>query len=110
MLSNFLFSPISELSGVGSKRESILNEHGILNYQDLLEYFPRRHLDRTSIATIKNLKKGINATLIGKVETFDEKYIRRGKLFQVIISDGTGYLTPNWFNGIRFIKKLFKDN
>jgi len=108
MSSNSLFVPISELSGVGSKRESILNDHGISNYLDLLDYFPRRHLDRTSITPIKKLKKGMNATLIGKVETFDEKFIRRGKLFQVIISDGTGYLTLTWFNGIRFIKKLFK--
>ena len=48
------------------------------------------------------------ATLIGQVETFGEKSVRRGKLFQVILSDGTGILTLTWFNGIRFMKKLFK--
>ena len=48
------------------------------------------------------------ATLIGQVETFGEKSVRRGKLFQVILSDGTGILTLTWFNGVRFMKKLFK--
>ena len=46
--------------------------------------------------------------LIGEVETFGEKSIHRGKLFQVIFSDKTGFLTLTWFNGVRFIKNLFK--
>ena len=108
MPANSPFAPISELSGVGSKRKSILNDHGISTIQDLLYYFPRRHLDRTSIIPIQKLKKGMIATLIGNVETFGEKSIRRGKLFQVILSDGTGFITLSWFNGVRFIKKLFK--
>ena len=103
-----LLTSISELSGVGSKRKSILNDHGISTLQDLLYYFPRRHLDRTSITPIRKLEKGMVATLIGQVETFGEKSVRRGKLFQVILSDGTGILTLTWFNGVRFMKKLFK--
>ena len=108
MPANSPFAPISELSGVGSKRKSILNDHGISTIQDLLYYLPRRHLDRTSIIPIQKLKKGMIATLIGNVQTFGEKSIRRGKLFQVILSDGTGFITLSWFNGVRFIKKLFK--
>ncbi len=103
-----LLTSISELSGVGSKRKLILNDHGISTLQDLLYYFPRRHLDRTSITPIRKLEKGMVATLIGQVETFGEKSVRRGKLFQVILSDGTGILTLTWFNGVRFMKKLFK--
>ena len=104
-----LLSSISELSGVGSKRKLILNDHGISTLQDLLYYFPRRHLDRTSITPIRKLEKGMVATLIGQVETFGEKSVRRGKLFQVILSDGTGILTLTWFNGVRLMKKLFHD-
>jgi RecG-like helicase len=42
------------------------------------------------------------------VETFGEKSIRRGRMFQVIVSDGSGLLTLNWFNGVRYVKRLFK--
>ena len=29
-------------------------------------------------------------------------------MFQIIASDGTGLLTLNWFNGVRYVKNLFK--
>ena len=103
-----LATPISELSGIGSRREKALNEHGLNTIHDLLYYFPRRHLDRTTIFPIRNFTKGDVVTLIGKVETFGEKSTRRGKIFQVIVSDGTGLLTLTWFNGVRYIKNLFK--
>ena len=103
-----LSSPISSLKGVGSRREKALNDHGLQTVYDLLYYFPRRHLDRTTISPIRNFTKGDTVTLIGKVETFGEKSTRRGKIFQVIVSDGTGLLTLTWFNGVRYIKNLFK--
>ena len=103
-----LATPISNLKGVGSRRETVLNDHGISTIHDLLYYFPRRHLDRTTISPIRNFTKGDVVTLIGKVETFGEKFTRRGKMFQVIVSDETGLLTLTWFNGVRYIKNLFK--
>ncbi len=103
-----LAAPISHVKGVGSQREPVLADHGITTVRDILYYFPRRHLDRTTISPIRNFTKGDVATLIGKVETFGEKSTRRGKIFQVIVSDGTGLLTLTWFNGIRYIKNLFK--
>ena len=93
---------------MGSHREKVLNNHGISTIHDLLYYFPRRHLDRTTISPIRNFTKGDVVTLIGTVETFGEKSTRRGKIFQVIVSDGTGLLTLTWFNGVRYIKNLFK--
>ena len=103
-----LATPISSLKGVGSRREQALNEHGIKTIHDLLYYFPRRHLDRTTISPIQNFTKGDLVTLVGKVETFGEKSTRRGKIFQVIVTDDTGLLTLTWFNGVRYIKNLFK--
>ena len=103
-----LATPISNLKGVGSRRETVLNDHGISTIHDLLYYFPRRHLDRSTISPIRNFTKGDVVTLIGKVETFGEKFTRRGKIFQVIVSDETGLLTLTWFNGVRYIKNLFK--
>ena len=103
-----LIDSISTIKGVGSQRTQIFNEFGIQCIKDILYYFPRRYLDRTTLSLIKELKKGDNVTLIAQIETFGAKRIRRGKMFQVIVSDGTGLLTLNWFNGVRYVKNQFK--
>ena len=96
------------MKGVGPRREKVFKELGIHCIKDILYYFPRRYLDRTILTPIRKLKKGETATLIVQVETFGEKRIRRGTMFQIIVSDGTGLLTLNWFNGVRYVKDLFR--
>ena len=103
-----LFSPVSIINGLGPAREKVLNEKGLFTLNDFLYYFPRKHLDRTSTNSINELSKGDSGTIIASVETFGEKPIRKGKIFQVIVSDGTGILTLSWFNGGRYIKKIMK--
>ena len=103
-----LFSPVSIIDGLGPVREKVLNDKGLFTLNDFLYYFPRKHLDRTSINSIDELSKGDSGTIIASVETFGEKPIRKGKIFQVIVSDGTGILTLSWFNGGRYIKKIMK--
>ena len=103
-----LFSPVSIINGLGPVREKVLNDKGLFTLNDFLYYFPRKHLDRTSINSINELSKGDSGTIIASVETFGEKPIRKGKIFQVIVSDGTGILTLSWFNGGRYIKKIMK--
>ena len=103
-----LFSPVSIINGLGPAREKVLNDKGLFTLNDFLYYFPRKHLDRTSINSINELSKGDSGTIIASVQTFGEKPIRKGKIFQVIVSDGTGILTLSWFNGGRYIKKMMK--
>ena len=99
---------ISVVLGVGPQRVKVLNGLGVENIKDMLYYFPRRYLDRTTLTRIRDLKKGDQVTLIAQVETLGERRIRRGRMFQIIASDGTGLLTLNWFNGVRYVKNLFK--
>ena len=103
-----LTSPVSTINGLGPARVKILNEKDIFTYSDVLYYFPRKHLDRTKTNSINKLVKGESVTIIASIETFGEKPIRRGKIFQVIVSDGTGLLTLSWFNGGKYIKKMIK--
>ncbi len=100
--------PIVVLDNIGSKRVSVFNQHGIYLIRDLLYYLPRRHLDRTSITRIKDLKKGYKSTLIVSVNSFGVRPIKRGKMFQVIVSDTSGSMTLIWFNSIKIIKNIFK--
>ena len=93
------------IKNVGPARAKVLSEIGLEDSEDLLYYFPRRHLDRTTVTAISLLKKGMITTIVGKVETCGERKTRKGKLFQAVLSDGTGLLTLLWFNGVPYIKK-----
>tara|TARA_Y100001934_G_C12380511_1_gene792107 strand:- start:4238 stop:6313 length:2076 start_codon:yes stop_codon:yes gene_type:complete len=103
-----LTDSVSIIKGVGPQREKVFNNLGVFFIRDILYYFPRRHLDRSIITPISKLKVGNNFTVIADLKTFGLKKIRRGNMFQAIVSDGTGLLTLNWFNGVRYIKNLFK--
>ncbi|MBU0528721.1 hypothetical protein KKF86_03070, partial [bacterium] len=103
-----LTTPIQFIKGVGPKRSEALSQAGIETVEDLLYYFPRRHLDRTSIIHCKDLKKDSVVTVVGIVKSCSMKTIRRGKLFQVLIEDNTGFLTLTWFNGIRYVQDSIK--
>jgi len=93
------------IKNVGPTRAKVLSEIGLECSEDLLYYFPRRHLDRTTVTAISLLKKDMVTTIVGKVETCGERKTRKGKLFQAVLSDGTGFLTLLWFNGVPYIKK-----
>jgi len=100
-----LSTSLQYIKNVGSARAKVLSEIGLEDSEDLLYYFPRRHLDRTTVTAISLLKKDMITTIVGKVEACGERKTRKGKLFQAVLSDGTGFLTILWFNGIPYIKK-----
>ena len=100
-----LSTSLQYIKNVGPARAKVLSEIGLEDSEDLLYYFPRRHLDRTTVTAISLLKKDMITTIVGKVEACGERKTRKGKLFQAVLSDGTGFLTILWFNGIPYIKK-----
>lgn len=103
-----LTDPISILKGVGEQRSDSFSQSGIDSIRDLLYTFPRRYLDRTNVTPIKHFQKNQTISLVARVESFGERPIRRGKLFQAIVTDGTGFLTLSWFNSIHFIRRKLK--
>ena len=103
-----LTDPISILEGVGEQRSVSFSQSGIDSIKDLLYTFPRRYLDRTNVTQIKHFQKNQTVSLVARIESFGEKPIRKGKLFQVLVTDGTGFLTLTWFNSIHFIKQKLK--
>jgi len=95
------------LKGIGPRRASVLAEIGVSSIEDLLEFFPRKYLDRTAIQSISNLQLNQQATVVGKVETLGFRKSRK-KIFYLIVSDETGILEVVWFNRAEYYKKLFK--
>ena len=103
-----LSTEIQFLKGVGPKRGSILNSVGIFDIKDLLRSFPRKYLDRTNIKQINEIQIGEQAVIIGKVLSFGTKRLRKGKYFQLNISDETGNLSCIWFNAVSWIIDKFQ--
>ena len=103
-----LSTSLQYIKNVGPARAKVLSEIGLEDSEDLLYYFPRRHLDRTTVTAISLLKKDMITTIVGKVDACGERKTRKGKLFQAVLSDGTGFLTLLWFNGVPYIKKSIK--
>ncbi|MFQ6613671.1 MAG: ATP-dependent DNA helicase RecG [Fidelibacterota bacterium] len=103
-----IHSGLQFLKGVGPARAQALSQAGIDTVEDLLYYFPRRHLDRTVVTPIQSLVAGETATVVGKIVACGEKPTRRRKLFQAILSDGTGQLNLVWFRGVDYMKRSMK--
>jgi ATP-dependent DNA helicase RecG len=99
-----LNTPTKYIKGIGPKRSDALGTAGIETVDDLLHYYPRRYLDRTTVKSIHDVKKGDEVTMIGTVEVCGERHTRKRKLFQAVLSDGTGMITLVWFNGVKYIK------
>ena len=93
-----LQTPIDYLKGVGSSRADLLRkELGIHTYQDLINLFPNRYLDRTRYYKINELQQN-NAEIqvIGKITGFKEVAQKRGKRLVATFQDETGTMELVW--------------
>ena len=67
---------------------------------DLLHHYPRRYIDRSSVASIGDLALGRPASVIGRVTSVQQRTTRnrRQQMVTVRISDGSGSLSLAFFN------------
>lgn len=90
---------------VTTPRLKALHAQGIRTDQDLLDFIPRRYLDRNSLATIGSLTgNGEETTVIGTVKDVRSD----GKRLEVYLADNTGELKCVWFRGTAYYSKLLK--
>ena len=104
-----LNSPLQYVKGVGPKKAEFLHTIGINSVKDILFYFPRSYLDRTTVTDIAKLTPDTYVTIIGRVKSHGMLYGRK-KRYEVILQDDTGAITLTWFHGLRYWEKLFKKN
>lgn len=111
-----LNTSVQYLKSVGPKRAEAFSKVGIFTVEDLLYYFPTKHLDRSTILSAIKVAQYVTngyegeVTIIGKV--VDKELIRYGKkqIFKVQMKDKTGLFECVWFQGIKFFKELFQEN
>jgi ATP-dependent DNA helicase RecG len=107
---NILQTPIDYLKGVGPNRAELLKkELGIFTFQDLLNLFPNRYLDRTKYYKIKDLQRNnAEVQIIGKIIDLKEVPQKRGKRLVATFQDETGAMELVWFRGQKWIRESLK--
>ena len=91
--------PVTELDGVGPKKAEGLGELGIETVLDLLLHYPRRYIDRTNEAQIRDVTIGEEAMVLATVKRVESRRTRQGRsLVQADVTDGSGYLRCTFFN------------
>ncbi|MDR9419551.1 ATP-dependent DNA helicase RecG [Gracilimonas sp.] len=101
---------LSDLPNLSTKRLEVLQNEGIHSAKDLLNFFPRRYLDRSNTQKIKHLPgSGEEVTVAGKVTEITTAGYGKKKRLEVYINDGTGQVKGVWFRGVGYFSKYFKE-
>lgn len=112
MNASFLQTPIEYLKGVGPNRAALLKkELGIHTFQDLINLFPNRYLDRTAYYKIAQLRRtNAEVQLIGRITHIKIVQQQRGKRLVATFTDETGTMELVWFRGHKWIHEHLKLN
>lgn len=107
-----LQTPIDYLKGVGPNRADLLRkELGIQTYQDLINLFPNRYIDKTQYFKINQLQRtNADVQVIGKITAFKDVAQKRGKRLVATFRDDTGTMELVWFRGQKWIRENLKLN
>ena len=106
--SNSLDTPIQFIKGVGPKRAKVLESLNIFTIKDLLYYFPRKYLDRTSLSTIGSINEGEEVNLVGRVKSVNLRRMKKGNFVTANVADHTGSIRLMWFNAADYIHQSLK--
>ena len=111
-MSSKLQTPIDYLKGVGPNRANLLrSELGIHTYQDLLNLFPNRYIDKTQYYTVNQLQPtSADVQIIGKVTHLKTVGEGRSKRLVATFIDQTGSMELVWFRGLKWIREGLKIN
>ena len=108
-----LQTPIEYLKGVGPQRGELLRkELGIHRYEDLINFYPNRYIDRTRYYKINELNNNpAEVQIIGKI--INIKTVEFGKAKKRLVAtfvDETGEMELVWFQGHKWIRESLKIN
>lgn len=110
--------PISQtdvmyIKGVGPKISYLLNKLGIYTANDLLYYFPRKHVDYSTRTKIRDLEVGMDTTIFGRIKSV-EAFTTKNNLgvIKVKIADGSGSIHLNFFSAraSKYVMERMKSN
>lgn len=109
-MADYLETDIKFLSGIGPRRAEILNkEIAVFTVDDLLHYFPYKHIDRSRIYAIREIDANMPyIQLKGQITAFETAGEGRKKRLIAHFTDGRGFIDLVWFQGQKFITEKYK--
>ncbi|PAP75698.1 ATP-dependent DNA helicase RecG [Rubrivirga marina] len=104
-----LDTDIEQFPGVGERRAEPLRKAGVKTYGDLLRYYPRRYLDRSTVTPIREIREAGPYTVVGTVTSKGMIPGRGGRSrFELRVTDDSGgTLKCVWFRGANWIQRLY---
>jgi len=109
-MAHYLDSPIEYLKGVGPQKGDVLKkELGIFTFNDLLQHYPFRYVDRSRFYTISEVSEEfpyiqLKGT-ITKITAFGDKRTTR---LTAQFTDATGSIELVWFQSIKWMREILK--
>ncbi len=98
---------ITRLHGVGPAKAKALASFGISNVFDLVTHYPRRYIDRTKEAQIRELQLGETASVLARVASIDTQRVRGGRVMVTgTVRDPSGTMKITFFNQGYRVKQL----
>jgi ATP-dependent DNA helicase RecG len=91
--------PVTRIKGVGGKRAESLAAVGVTSVLDLLTTYPRRWVDRTNEARVRDLVPGATALVLVAVRSVTKRQLRgRRSMVEAVVGDDSGRLHVVFFN------------
>jgi ATP-dependent DNA helicase RecG len=88
-------------SVIGDRTAKVFKElYGYSTIGDLLGHLPRRYLVRGELTDISELREGDETTILAQVFSVQSRRFkaRKGTMLEVVVTDGTAFLSLTFFN------------
>jgi len=111
MSEEFLEQDVRYVKGVGEKRADVwADAHGVRTVRDLLHFYPRRYLDRTTVTPVSRLREDPEpVTVVGTVQSTNIVPGNNQKRFELVLQgEQGGRMKCTWFQGIWWVRKAFE--
>lgn len=78
-------------------------------FDDLLNHFPYRHIDRTKVDTISSITPATEFAQVAAVlVSYEVIGLKAGRRLVAQVKDKTGFLELTWFQGVNWIQKTLQ--
>lgn len=107
---DLLQTKIEFLKGVGPKKAELLNkELSIFTYQDMLDHFPFRYVDKSKVHKVNQIcSDAVYYQLVGTVSNMQSFGSPRVTRITATFTDETGSVELVWFQGLKWIRSRFR--
>ncbi len=91
--------PVTRLKGVGERKGESLAAVGVETVLDILTTYPRRWVDRSNEARVRDLAPGSDALVLVEVRSVKKRQLRnRRSMVEAVVGDDSGRLHIVFFN------------